>query len=84
MVRNAAGISVIPVEVVMITIEVHNQLVTWPDDFAIIMMRYYKKHEVPFVLRWRHPAAMFNDSGGSYKHDEVMSMITEKRLSTPY
>jgi hypothetical protein len=34
----------------MITIEVNGQYITWPDDFAIMMMKYYRKHDVPFMI----------------------------------
>lgn len=34
----------------MITIEVHDQFVTWPEDFAETMMRYYQNHGVPFKI----------------------------------
>jgi hypothetical protein len=32
----------------MLTLEVHGQLITWPKDFALTMMRYYRSHDVPF------------------------------------
>jgi len=34
----------------MITIEIRKQFITWPDDVAITMMRYYHQHGVPFTL----------------------------------
>jgi hypothetical protein len=34
----------------MLTLEVRNQLITWPNDFAVMMMRYYWNHGVPFVV----------------------------------
>jgi len=34
----------------MITIEVNGQFITWPDDFACTMMKYYRKHDVPFLV----------------------------------
>ena len=34
----------------MLTIEVNGQFITWPDDFAVTMMRYYSKHDVPFLV----------------------------------
>ena len=34
----------------MLTIEVNGQYITWPDDFAVTMMRYYRKHDVPFLV----------------------------------
>jgi hypothetical protein len=41
----------------MLTLEVHGQLITWPKDFALTMMRYYHNHEVPFrVYRNLHTA----------------------------
>ena len=37
----------------MVTLEVHGQLVNWPEDFALVMMRYYHNHGVPFKVH-RH------------------------------
>ena len=34
----------------MITLEVHSQFIAWPDDFALVMMRYYRHHGVPFKI----------------------------------
>jgi hypothetical protein len=75
-------ITVISVEVAMITLEVHNQLITWPDDFAIVMMRYYKKHDVPFMLRWRHSTGLLKDSEQTCVSEEILAMAKDKGLST--
>jgi hypothetical protein len=32
----------------MLTLEVHGQLINWPSDFALMMMKYYRNHGVPF------------------------------------
>ena len=66
----------------MITIEVHNQMVTWPDDFAIVMMRYYKKHDVSFVLRLRHSSSGSDASEGRTRSDELLKMASDNGLST--
>ena len=34
----------------MLTIEVNGQLVTWPEEFADLMIAYYKQHEIPFIV----------------------------------
>jgi hypothetical protein len=34
----------------MLTIEVNGEFITWPDDFAFTMMKYYRKHDVPFLV----------------------------------
>jgi hypothetical protein len=34
----------------MLTLEVHNQFITWPDEFAVVMMRYYHHHGIPFKV----------------------------------
>ena len=60
----------------MITLEVHNQLVTWPDDFAIVMMRYYKKHDVSFVLRLRHSSSVQETSEVRTKSGEFLTMAS--------
>jgi len=42
----------------MLTIEVHGQFITWPEDFAFTMMKYYRKHDVPFPV---HRKSIHND-----------------------
>ena len=37
-----------------ISIEVRGQLITWPEDFAVVMISYYQKHGVPFRIRTRN------------------------------
>jgi len=37
----------------MIIVEVRGQIVNWPEDFALVMMRYYHNHGVPFKVH-RH------------------------------
>ncbi len=44
----------------MLTLEVNGQLVTWPADFAIMMMKYYKKHNIPFVMHRRDSKKLCN------------------------
>ena len=34
----------------MLTVEVYGQFVRWPADFAFVMMKYFRKNGVPFVL----------------------------------
>ncbi|HTP65116.1 MAG TPA: hypothetical protein VMJ66_06980 [Geobacteraceae bacterium] len=34
----------------MITLEVDGQFVTWPEQFARYMMRYYQIHQMPFIV----------------------------------
>ena len=34
----------------MLTLKVHNMIVSWPKDIAVLMMRHYKKLGVPFEL----------------------------------
>lgn len=34
----------------MLTLEVNREFVTWPEEFAILMMRYYRSHGVAFVV----------------------------------
>ena len=38
----------------MVTLEIHGQYVTWPEDFALTMMRYYRNHGVPFTVHRNH------------------------------
>ena len=34
----------------MLTLEVHGQLITWPEDIAEMMMAFYQKRGVPFKV----------------------------------
>ena len=34
----------------MLTLKVHGQFITWPDDFANMMMKYYRIHGIPFTV----------------------------------
>ncbi len=34
----------------MLTLEVYGQYVTWPEQFALYMMRYYRKRGVTFTV----------------------------------
>jgi hypothetical protein len=34
----------------MVTLEVNRIMITWPDDFALMMMRYYRNHGVSFIV----------------------------------
>lgn len=34
----------------MVTLEVNKIMITWPDDFAVLMMRYYRNNGVSFVI----------------------------------
>ncbi len=34
----------------MLTLEVYGQFVTWPEEFALLMMKYYRNRGIPFVV----------------------------------
>jgi hypothetical protein len=34
----------------MLTLEVNGQFITWPEEFAVMMMRHYKHYGVPFII----------------------------------
>jgi hypothetical protein len=34
----------------MLTLEVHGQFITWPEEFALLMMKHYRKHGVTVIL----------------------------------
>ena len=34
----------------MLTLEVNGQFITWPEEFAVMMMAYYKKYGIPFMV----------------------------------
>ena len=50
----------------MLTLEVNGQFVSWPEDFALLMMKYYRKHGVTFVLH-RNCAHTRNGNSGENK-----------------
>jgi hypothetical protein len=34
----------------MLTLEVYGKYITWPEEFAVLMMGHYKNHGVPFSV----------------------------------
>jgi hypothetical protein len=34
----------------MLTLEIHGQYITWPDEFAVLMMKYYRDNGVSFIV----------------------------------
>jgi hypothetical protein len=34
----------------MLLLEVNGQFIAWPEEFAILMMKYYRKHGVNYIL----------------------------------
>jgi hypothetical protein len=34
----------------MLTLEVNGHFITWPEDYAVMMMGYYKLYGVPFMV----------------------------------
>ena len=34
----------------MMTLEIYGELITWPEDFALLMMKYYENCGVPFIV----------------------------------
>jgi len=34
----------------MLTLEINGQFITWPEDFAVLMMKYYRDNGVNFVV----------------------------------
>ena len=34
----------------MLTLEIYGKLITWPEEFAHLMMKYYENHGVPFIV----------------------------------
>jgi hypothetical protein len=34
----------------MLTLEVNGQYISWPEEFAVLMMKHYQKHGVRFVI----------------------------------
>ncbi len=34
----------------MLTLEINGKFITWPEDFAIMMIGHYRNHGVPFTV----------------------------------
>ncbi len=34
----------------MLTLEIHGKFITWPEEFAIMMIGHYRNHGVPFTV----------------------------------
>ncbi len=34
----------------MLTLEVYGEVITWPDDFALMMIKYYRDSGVPYKV----------------------------------
>ena len=58
----------------MITIKVHDQFVTWPNDIAILMMRYYKRHGVPFAIHRNCSSPELNIMGKNNFLDTTLNL----------
>ena len=39
----------------MVIIEVHDQLVAWPDEFALMMMEHYRSRGIQCVVHNEYP-----------------------------
>ncbi len=49
----------------MLTLIVHDQSVTWPEDFAYVMMDYYRSHGVPFMIQGKCANANWVTAAGN-------------------
>jgi hypothetical protein len=34
----------------MLTLEIYGKFITWPEAFALLMMKHYREHRVPFIV----------------------------------
>ena len=50
----------------MLTLEVDGQFVTWPEQFAFYMMRYYQSHDVTFTVHRNCIHAGWNTTAEKY------------------
>ncbi len=48
----------------MIVIEVHDELVAWPDEFAQMMIEHYRNRGIPCVVHTDHPLVAATVNGG--------------------
>ena len=35
----------------MLSLKIHNTIITWPEDVAVFMMRFYENHGIPFEIQ---------------------------------
>lgn len=35
----------------MLSLKVHNKIITWPEDIAVFMMNFYEKLEIPYEVQ---------------------------------
>ena len=35
----------------MLSLKVHNTIITWPEDVAVFMMKYYENFGIPFEVQ---------------------------------
>lgn len=53
----------------MLTLEIHGKFITWPEEFAALMMKYYRDNGVPFIVHR-------NCAHTGWKTAEVNSFMT--------
>lgn len=34
----------------MLTLEIHGKFIVWPDEFAVMMMKYYRDNGINFIV----------------------------------
>lgn len=34
----------------MLTLEIHGKFISWPEDFAVLMMKYYRDNGINFIV----------------------------------
>ncbi len=69
----------------MLTLEINGKYITWPEDFAILMIGHYKAHGVPFTIHrncvhagWSTSAANAVLAGLAVKSDDgALSCVHE-------
>jgi len=54
----------------MLTLEIYGEFITWPEEFAAMMMKYYRDNGIPFVVHR-------NCIHAGWKNSEVNSFMTK-------
>jgi hypothetical protein len=57
----------------MMTLEIYGKLITWPEDFALLMMKYYEDYGVPFIV---HRDCIYTGSGSKTEGPVVKCAAT--------
>jgi hypothetical protein len=50
----------------MLTLEIHGKFITWPEDFAVLMMKYYRDNGISFIVHGNCSHTEYKTTGSSH------------------